>query len=81
MHGDRCYRVAAEELGREVCVSDGDTERDGPTAALVAPDVERVLGTFLRLDGLVSAARRIRAWPTSRLTEWSSATNTGSSCE
>ena len=52
VHGNRRDPVATEELGREVGVGDRDAERDGATAALVAPDVESVLGTFLRLDGL-----------------------------
>ncbi len=52
VYGNRGDAVAAEELSREVGVGDGDAERDGATTALAAPDVESMLGAFLRLDGL-----------------------------
>ena len=52
MHGYRGDPVAAEELGREIGVGDSDAERDATATALVAPDIEGVLGTPLRLDGL-----------------------------
>jgi hypothetical protein len=52
VHGNRGDPVAAEELGREIGMGDGDAERDATATALVAPDIEGVLGTLLRLDGL-----------------------------
>jgi hypothetical protein len=52
MHSHGSDSIAPEELGHEVGVGNGDAEGESATTTLVAPDVERMLGTFLRLNGL-----------------------------
>jgi hypothetical protein len=57
MHGSRGHSVAAEELSHEVSVGNGDAERESAAATLLAPDIKRMLGTFLCLDSLRERGR------------------------
>ena len=63
MHRSRGDSVAPEELSHEVGMGNGDAERESATTALVAPDVERMLGSLLRLDGLCEHGRVEPATP------------------